>query len=61
MQSARVLPSDRQDDSSFRAIEGYIHSNSIMKLVLALKAKAIPLKSLTKPTKVLCIAKEKIC
>jgi len=41
-----------------QCMEGYIHSNSIMKLVLALKAKAIPLKSLTKPTKVLCIAKE---
>lgn len=39
-------------------VQGYIHSNSIMKLVLALKAKAIPLKSLTKPTKVLCVAKE---
>lgn len=60
MQSAGAGPSARQDDSSLRASEGYIHSNSIMKLVLALKAKAIPLKSLTKPTKVLCIAEEKI-
>lgn len=31
---------------------GYIQSKSIMKLVLALKAKAMPLRSRTKPTKV---------
>lgn len=33
--------------------QGYIHSKSIIKLVLALKAKAIPLRSLTRPTSVL--------
>lgn len=33
--------------------QGYIHSKSIIKLVLALKAKAIPLRSLTRPTNVL--------
>lgn len=32
---------------------GYIQSNSIMKLVLALKANAMPRRSLTRPTKVL--------
>lgn len=34
-------------------LKGYIQSKSIIKLVLALKAKAIPLRSLTSPTKVL--------
>lgn len=34
-------------------LSGYIQSNSIMKLVLALKANAMPRRSLTKPTKVL--------
>lgn len=32
---------------------GYIQSKSIMKLVLALKANAMPRRSLTKPTRVL--------
>lgn len=38
---------------------GYIQSNSIMKLVLALKANAMPRRSRTKPTKVLCKKQQK--
>lgn len=40
-------------------LKGYIQSNSIMKLVLALKANAIPRRSRTKPTSVLYRKQEK--
>lgn len=50
--------SERTEKSPFQEADrhksqGYIHSKSIMKLVLALKAKAMPLRSLTRPTSVL--------
>lgn len=40
-------------------LKGYIQSNSIMKLVLALKANAMPRRSLTKPTRVLYSSTQK--
>lgn len=43
----------KKKSSSSISQKGYIQSKSIIKLVLALKAKAIPLRSLTKPTNVL--------